>query len=253
MTVTGYREVLCTVSGVNGRVLVPDTYNSLKRTTVVMYHGGVGETETAATNDSLKEGIVQALVDAGCLVAAVNGYAGDDWGNQTALDDYDAMYDFVSTRWDGDDVIILCQSMGGLSGLSAYAGNLYANVRGYVGIQPCTNLSAMFAANAGSYASSIRTAYGIAADGSDYATKTSGYDPNLYTTSVWSGKSFRFYASSGDTVVSKTNNSDAMLTKVTSGGASVASVVSCTGNHGDPSHFQPFNLLGYMRSLGCFV
>lgn len=253
MAVTGFREVLCTVSGVSGRVLVPDTYNSLKRTTVVMYHGGVGETETAPTADSLKETVVQALVNAGCLVVAANGYGGDDWGNQTALDDYDAMFDFVSARWDGDDVIILSQSMGGISGLSAYANNLYANVRGWAGIYPATNLSAMFAANAGLYASSIRTAYGIAADGSDYSTKTSGYDPNLYTTSVWSGKAFRFYASSGDTVVGKTNNSDAMHTKVVAGGASVSSVVACTGNHGDASHFQPFNLLGFMRSLGCFV
>lgn len=253
MAVTGYREVLCTVSGVSGRMLVPNTYNSLKRTTLVMYHGGVGETETAPTSDSLKETVIQSLVDAGCLVAAVDGAGGDDWGNQTGLDDYAAMYAFAAARWDADDVFILAQSMGGISGLSAYAGNLYSNVRGFAGIYPATNLSNMFGGNAGTYASGIRGAYGIAANGSDYSTKTSGYDPNLYSTSVWSGKSFRFYASSGDTIVSKTNNSDAMLTKVTTGGASVATVVSCTGNHGDSSHFQPFNLLGFMRSLGCFV
>jgi hypothetical protein len=85
----------------------------------------------------------------------------------------------------------------------------------------------------------------IAGDGSDYASKTAGYDPMLRNANLFNGIRMRFYASADDVVVGKTENSDAMNTLVT-GHATETEVVACTGTHGDPSHFQASDYVSFL-------
>lgn len=254
MSVTGQRTVTGTIAnGQNVQTLVSDRFTSrADRTTLVVYVHGSGEAQNGPTTDTLKESLVQFLMNYGCNLIACNAQ-GDAWGNPASMADYVSAVSYAVNRWEADDVFLFSQSMGGLAGLNLYAANTIANVRGWAGIYPVTNLSAMFASNAGTYAGPIRTAYGIAANGSDYASKTSGSDPNLKTAATWHGKLLRFWASTGDTVVGKAANSDTLAATALSGGAREASVVACAGDHGDPSHFQPADFLAFMQRCGVNV
>jgi alpha-beta hydrolase superfamily lysophospholipase len=238
-----------TAGGQAVQTLVSDAYNSRRRTSLVVYTHGVGETETAPTADIVKDGVVQALIDAGCIVVSSNA-SGNAWGNPQSVSDYVAAVAYSVAQWRADDVLIFSQSMGGVAGLNLFASDAIANVRGWAGIYPVTSLSAVFANNLGAFASQIRTAYGIAANGSDYAARTAGSDPGTRPNSTWSGRRLRMWASTGDTVVGRAANADTLATAAAAGGALESTVVACTGDHGDPSHFQPSDMIAFLNRCG---
>jgi hypothetical protein len=229
-----------TIGGQAATILTADGLNPTLPAPLVIYHHGAGEDQDALLTDALKAGIVSAMLDAGFIVAGSNAH-GNNWGNQNSLDDYSALYTYISANFNISAVIHLSQSMGGISGLLCTAAGSPVPAA-WVGIYPACSLSAAFGANAGIFAADIRAAYGIASDGSDYAAKTAGHDPLLIAASTFAGRRLRFYASTGDTVIPRASHSDPMAVHV-SGTAAEATVISCTGNHGDPSHFQPANLL----------
>jgi hypothetical protein len=219
-----------TAGGQAVKILIPDGYTDK----AVVYHHGVGETAASLTSDPLKAGVVNRLLSDGYLVASSSA-AGDNWGNQAGLDAYEALQAYLVTNYAPAQTAIFSQSMGGCTGLlTAAAGGFVA----WFGIYPVCSLSNMFGGNGGTYASSIRTAFGIAGDGSDYSTKTSGFDPLLLSASLYNRLPMRFWSSSGDTVVTKAGNSDLMALHV-AGSKAESTNVACTGNHGDPSHFDP--------------
>ena len=125
------------------------------------------------------------------------------------------------------------QSMGGLVALLLLSGGLVPAL-GAAMIEPVTNLANMYA---GTYQAAIKGAYGIAADGSDYAAKTAGHDPNLLANTKWAGKWFLFIASAGDNTVSKANNTDAFRTLI-AGHVREAGLILATGDHGNASEFN---------------
>lgn len=106
-------------------------------------------------------------------------HGSDSWGNATAQADVLDLYALLSSRSTITKVVLIGGSMGGIAAANIAAAGTLTNLSGVYCIDAALSLSAMFAANAGTYSASIRTGYGIAADGSDYASKTSGFDPLL--------------------------------------------------------------------------
>lgn len=219
-----------TAGGQAIKILIPDNYVS----SAVVYHHGAGETAASLTSDTLKQGVVNRLLSDGYLVASSDA-AGENWGNQAGLDAYAALQSYLATNYAPTKMAIFSQSMGGCTGLQTFAAGGYV---AWFGIFPVCSLSSMFASNAGTYAGAIRAAFGIASDGSDYASKTSGHDPALLSSAAFSRLPMRFWASASDTVVAKTMNTDAMKTLV-AGSKAESEVVVCSGDHGDTSHFSP--------------
>ena len=227
-----FTTVDTTAGGYTVKILIPDNYVS----SAVVYHHGVGENAGSLTSDTLKAGVVDRLLTDGYLLASSSA-AGDNWGNQAGLDAYTALQAYLVTNYAPAKTAIFSQSMGGCTGLLT-AANGFAGLCAWFGIYPVCNLANMFGGNSGTYASSIRSAFGIAGDGSDYASKTSGFDPALKSASLFNRLPMRFWSSPGDTVVNKTNNSDAMATLVAASKAESTNVL-CTGDHGHTSHFDP--------------
>lgn len=217
-----------TAGGQNVRILIPDNYVA----SAVVYHHGVGEDHTAITSDTLKADVVDRLLADGYIVAGSNA-AGENWGNQASLDAYAALQALLVADYAPTKTAIFSQSMGGCSGLLTAASGGFA---AWFGIYPVCSLAAMYAA--GGFAGAIRTAFGIAGDGSDYASKTAGYDPALKSAALFNQLPMRFWASAADTVVGKTTNTDAMKTLVAASKAE-SEVIVCSGNHGHASHFDP--------------
>lgn len=221
-------------------LLFPGDYATAKPSPLVIYHGGVGETASASRTDALKQSLIQAILDAGYIVAASNAH-GDNWGNDDALADYLELYRFTRLCLDISRTVLLSQSMGGCSGLLTAADRPFA-IKGWAGIYPVCDLRSIY--DLGGLTASIKTAYSIAADGSNYDAQTAGHDPILQPATDYSGLRMRFYASDGDTIVPKADNSDNMAALV-GATATEYEVVACSGNHGDASHFQAEDLIAF--------
>lgn len=122
--------------------------------------------------------------------------------------------------------------MGGVSGLltARYRTNY---VVGWMGTYPVCSLSNLY--SLGTYTADMRAAYNIAPDGSDYAIKTAGHDPVLLSPSTWNGLRMRMWASYSDAAVPRAQNED-VLKSLADGHATEDTIVTTTGNHGDPSN-----------------
>ena len=220
-------------------VLVPDNYVDK----AIVYHHGVGEDEGALLDDALKADVVARLLSDGYLLAGSNA-AGENWGNQASLDAYAALDTYLTNNYAPTKKAIFSQSMGGCSGLNV-AHQRAADLVAWFGIVPVCSLSNMFGNNGGTFAPDIRTAFGIAANGSDYATKTSGYDPNTLSAAAWATLPMRFYVSTDDTVVTKAGNTDALRAQITT--KRECDLLTTTGGHGATGNFRPQDVSDFLN------
>ncbi len=228
------------VSGQNIRIALPRDYDSRIPVPLVLYAHGSGQTATAPTSDG-GGGIYRSLVTNGFAVASSDQH-GINWGNQASVDDLVDLYRYILARHAVGPVILMGQSMGGLSSLLALAERRIPGVVGWLGVYPVTNLRSMFD---GGFTQQVRNAYSLANDG-EYAAKTAGHDPNLMDAGAFRGVPMRFYASPADTLVPKATNTDLFAAKVATL-APEATVITASGEHGDQSHFQPSDALAFFQ------
>lgn len=237
-TVVGYSTVTATSpNGEDITILVPSSYDADVGAHLVMYcHGNNGSDEEMGARVVAEQAAwIDALIDEGYLLAASH-MSGNNWGNDDAQADMVDLYAYCVTNYRLRDTLIWAASMGGLPGLLAIDDDRIPRVKGWLGIVPVCNLADMFDNNTGTHAAGIRTAYGIASDGSDYSTQTSGHDPVLLNASRFADVGFMFIASSGDTAVDKSQNADVMHALVQSE-AFESSIVEHTGDHGDSTRY----------------
>ena len=240
-----------TIGAQNIMVLVPSAsaaipYNASNPTPVVLYVHGAGESQTGLVTETVKFACRDALLDAGYILAG-SAANGDNWGNQASVDAYVALEKYVRDNYNVKAVALWGQSMGGLDSLSAVAQGKIPVV-GCLLTYPVCSLANLH--SLGSYTGNINTAHGITGTGiATYANKTYKLDPALMPAYAFRDTPMRFYASAGDTVVPKANNTDVMQSIVAST-RTEASVVVCTGNHGDASHFQPADYVSFFSR--CF-
>lgn len=230
--------------------LVPNAYSSNPYsadtpTGVVIYCSGAGEDQQALLTDSLKTACRNALIDAGYILVAIAA-GSQNWGNDTAIEAYADLDRWVRTNYNVANVVLWGQSMGGLSALGAAAQN---KVRGVVGLlltYPVCSLADLY--SRGTYTGNINTAYSITGIGlSTYANMTYGSDPLAMNPIAFRGVPVRVYASNGDTVVPKSTNADALETLIASSSRSFT-MVACSGNHGDASHFVASEYVAFVAA-----
>jgi hypothetical protein len=224
-----------TINGQPCLILTPRNYREGHPINVVMYHHGSSELAASLVTEWRKSKLIRRLLVDGYMLCASDAH-GNNWGNQAAVEDYNALYRYLDANYTVGKVVNLGQSMGGLTSLLTLTNGAWPKLVGWIGIYPVCSLRAIY--DLGTLAPAIRTAYGIAADGSDYAAKTAGHDPALLLASAYDYHRLVSWASSGDTLVPKSTNTDALATLV-SGHASMMAVYAVTGDHGDPSHFVP--------------
>ena len=241
-----------TVTGQAIMVLVPNSnsanpYNSANPTGVIFYVHGAGEDQTGLVTETVKFACRDALLDAGYILAGSAAHGAANWGNQPSVDDYNALDLYIRANYNVKSVALWGQSMGGLDTLSAIAQGKFP-VSGALLTYPVCNLANLHLL--GVYTSAINAAYGITGAGIyTYANQTYGMDPCLKAATAYRDIPMRFYASAGDTVVPKANNTD-VLRAIVANSRAESTVVLCTGNHGDASHFQPSDYVAFFAR--CF-
>ncbi len=242
------------ITGAAIMVLVPNSnsanpYNSGTPTGVIIYTHGTGEDQDALLTDALKEDCVDALLDAGYILAGAND---GGWGTDASISVYAGLDKWVRENYNVSNVAVWSQSMGGVSGLLSLARDRIKGVVGWLGTYPICSLAAANAGTNGSnFSTDIASAYSISGTGiSTYANKTYGHDPALLSALAFRNVPMRFYASASDAVVGDVENSIAMAALVASS-ARESTVVTCTGDHGNASHFVPAEYVAFFQR--CFA
>lgn len=162
---------------IGARFAFPPVFDSRKPLPVVMLFHGNGSDELHWVTNSNGKAVATAFLNAGYIVvSAANTANVSTWGAQAGLDAYFKAYKYLLAHFPVGSVVFYGNSMGGIESLLTLAERRIPCVA-WIGTVPTANLAAQHA-NA-SFTSTIRTAYGIAGDGSDYAAKTAGHDPVL--------------------------------------------------------------------------
>lgn len=227
------------------RICVPFGYTGSSPVPHIQYMHGMGETAVSVTMDALKQAVVNWLCTQGCIVSASSMH-GDSIGNQQGIDDNTALLSYVQAHYNVSKTVLMGQSAGGPCALNFLRLGIYTDVVGAVMIYAVCSLSDF---EGGAYQASVDAAYGT--DHAGFVAASASYDPMTNTFTAYEGKSFRFFASLSDTVVNQNNNTDAfrqgMKVSINSAPPVENTYVECTGNHGDPSHFQPDDVWNFIQ------
>lgn len=238
----GYREVSANSfpSGQRIMVLVPSSYSDSVGAPLIIYHHGVGEDERALLKDRLKGECVKALLKAGYILAGSNAH-GNNWGCREALDSYVELYRYLISHYRIERTSFWSQSMGGMSGLLALRDKRIPNVIGWLGTYPVTNLKSSYGMKR--FAEQIQASFHFS-ESSEFGERTTGFDPVQLSPESFKVQRVRIYASTQDTVVPKVDHTD-VLARILAKGRREFEVVTCRGEHGDPSHFNPAEYVAF--------
>lgn len=215
------------------RVALPANYDSRKPSPVVMLFHGNGSDENHWQTNGNGKAVAEAFVAAGYIaVAAANTPNVSTWGAQAGLDAYYNAYKYVRDRYNIGPVVFYGNSMGGLESLLTLAERRVPGVVAWLGTVPVTNLAANHtgALNAALFTATIRTAYGIAGDGSDYAAKTAGHDPALKAGTAFRGVPMWVLVATDDVAVIPSENFN-VLEPIVSPFATELVRINATGGH----------------------
>lgn len=243
---SAYKTVVWT-GGANAdyRIVVPSGYDSRKpRPAVILFHG-LGSTERTWATNANYHAIQKALTDAGFIVisgARRNEYG--TWGNANAQAAYSETYRYLLANYSVSCIACLANSMGGVEFFNTLSSELVGIPTCLVATSATANLAACYASS--SLTSSIKTAYGIASDGSDYATKTDGFDPILERPDSFFGLPQLWICADDDATVSTTLNRNQMtnLSGVSANKITHANVA--TGGH-------EFDITPYLSQITQFI
>lgn len=204
------------------------------RPLIILNHAA-GQTERMWLDIEAFRILVNNLMDAGYVVAASrmtlpppNHF--DNWGNQVALNANSEMYNYLSTTYGTDNarVGMVGDSMGGLATLLTIP-DARVPAKCLALYYPVTSLRGQFDFNS-AMATTIKYAYGISEDGSNYQAQTAGHDPHLRPASDWRNVGIRFYGGDGDSLVPWHLHSRLFLAQI-AGVAREASAVRLDGDH----------------------
>lgn len=228
--VTSYTEVALLLDGDPCLVAIPPV---LSGQVLLVAHGHSGD-ETTINNVRMVE-IRNRMLERGWIVAS--SYAkGNSWGNDAGQAAYVLLWAWIVTNLGTTGTLLFGQSMGACILALVKAGGAITDALGLVTIDGALNLAVAHAS--ASYRSAIRTAYGIASDGSDYSTKTAGHDPCLISPAGFTGARLLVEASTGDTAIPKTTHSDVFVAHITGYPAQLSRLTG-TGVHVAVENYFP--------------
>lgn len=243
---TAYVEYTIYPNGVTDKALicVPAGVDEGESVVLAMCSHGSGGTEQQINLPRMVQ-IRDGLLDRGFIVASA--FAHDRaWANNAALADWVRLHGWVNAHYPVTDVLLHGESMGGLTMLVLAGTGAVPHLRATVSVDGAMNLRAAYDGN---YGAQIRSAYGIASDGSDYAAKTAGHDPCLFEPSQYAQQRIMLSASPADTAIPKVNHSDVFAAHI-AGAPRVLDRYTGTGAHvADVNYFPAETLAFYDAAL----
>jgi hypothetical protein len=226
-------------------ILVPQNFSFYNQNKVCFYHHGSGDDfishisspESPTSTSKLMRSTILALLADGWVVASINGGAiQENWGNPASATASSNAIAILEKTMNISKITCIGQSMGGLSSLRMLQ---HSSVSRWYGIYPVCNLDYAYSSSA--FQSLVLSAFG---GQSNYDASKAVCNPLGFKISDFVGKKLRSSASSGDTLVSRSQNSDALLSMV---GTELMSIDTHVGNHGDISAFLPTTIVSHLN------
>lgn len=244
------RAQLTMADGNKATIMVPESYVPGNPTPLLLVSHGNGASDTCITLSGGPMAITDMALSLGMIVAASDGGGTAVIGNSVQRAADLVLLKYLQATYSIGKIILGAQSAGGQATLKHILIDGMSNVVGWIGWYTSwslANAADTWATGAGL----IGTAYGVV---SPYTSSAANFPavqavegPEVYPLPAFRSLGFRIYASAGDTTMNKAANADAMATRL---GASPLvreiNVVTCTGNHGDPSHFQPYDTMQFI-------
>ena len=187
-------------AGNNFTISVPAGYDSRRAYPVAICFHGNGSDETFWLFDGNYNVMTRALLAAGFIVVGASYGANKfTWGAAVSQAAYQAAYRYVRDNYNIGAVALFGQSMGGIESLNTAAAGLIPGVVAMAFMVPTFSLANNFANP--TFRDLIRSTYGIAADGSDYASKTLGFDPAAMPPNAFYGVPMSIVVATDDTAI----------------------------------------------------
>ncbi|WP_161600613.1 alpha/beta hydrolase [Mycolicibacterium hodleri] len=197
---------------------------------LVVYFHGLDADENVLIDDRHKE-FIDRLLNSGYAVVASNA-RGNAFGNLESRHDYQELVRVGRSLYDVSKVYLVAESMGAIAAVDILAETNDPEIQRLVAISPFLD----FRSAPPWGASAIDAAY---PDDTMMQSNPIDLAPDRLT-----GKQLMFFASDGDTLVSTAENADAFRNRF--GGVADVTVIPCTGEHVDPSCFQPEVVLKWL-------
>lgn len=242
---TSSMKIYMDVDGVHTVAEIPATYSPSTPSRVAVYvHGMNGLADKIWNNEYMKP-VTTALVNAGYIVIASDFKQQNNWGNTQSSIDMKNLLDAYKKRFNLEEKpYMIMQSMGGMATLNAIAQGK-VNPKAVVGLFPACNLAVSYPFY--QYTDAINASYGITVD-NPYSIAAKGHDPiHDIDPAIYQSIPFKIWASSDDHYVPKIDNTDAFRDRINGIGGNVT-VVSSTGDHGDPSNYQPTDIVNFFNA-----
>lgn len=204
---------------------------------LVLYVGGVN-----SGSDLTVPTWIQPLIAEGCVVARCN-YHGNHYGQPEAIQDMIEVYETACKTLPIGGVLLLGNSMGGMLALNALTTRAIPGVCGLYLTDPVANLADRYESERKAM---IQAAYGIASNGSNYSTKTAGYDPMLRDWSDYRGIPIAITGSTGDDLVPFNQNGLKLYDKLSSHNDVTLYSLSSAG-HNQTDRFNIDNLRAFIK------
>lgn len=248
---SGYMTKAFTGPTDNASVLVPGVLpdNSSGVKVCMFFHGSGGDdylshiSSFSGTQFAARDTVLGLMADGWTVISSTGGPITDHWGNPNSWSATQAALAWLKSIVNVGTLVVVGQSMGGLSSLRAAA--FYDGVSKWYGIAPCTNLDWLYL-NQPAFTASMNTAYG-SSDHATFLTASAGCDPMTFAVTEFDGLEMRAAASYSDVTVDRVNNTDALVTRLGAHPASFT-VLTSTGGHSDPSNFNSSDILTFLNS-----
>ncbi len=197
---------------------------------IVLYLHGMGGGSEDVVSGKMAP-MAESLVEAGYAVVASDA-GGDGFGNPAGREDHAAALAWARDRLGDAPVVLLAESMGGLSALPLMAGGELDPVAGMVGISPALTTR-------GWRQSSLGDEIGAAWRSAPPA------DPLTLPVEDFRGDAFLFYVAPEDDVTPTSVNAGAFADRVE--GIASVTLVACRGGHVDPSCYRPAEVTRWVQ------
>ena len=184
--------------------------------------------------------MADAALDAGYAVATC-ACQKNLYGSPESTADMGALWAEIQEAVVTDGLYVSAESHGGVGALNAITTGTLTGVRGAYLAMPVVSLRQRYDDGRSEI---IESAYAIADDGSDYDARTAGYDPALRPAADLQGVPLFVTASPQDTLVPQSAHTEALLRTLE--GTGQAQYVQASGDHADPSHFVPADLVAFL-------
>ena len=247
--------VICTTDATNGqpiRVQLPRAYDSRTPANVVILMHGTSGLRAQTLYDfgptAPDRPFFNAIAAAGYIVAASDNHSDACYGDARSIGDTDNLILWLRQHYAINDIFLIGISAGGPVALN-YAASHHSKISGVYGISPVCSLWSMWTNTVYTAGNGfIQTAFGVAADGSNWSTKTTGWDPaNSVSLDRYAGVPFRATYGTTDQTVPYGANAVRMAAILT-GWSAEASATNCGAvGHGDAATYNAADALAFFQ------